>query len=177
MSKAVSENDVVIVASLWLLYRGATPLRVSMMTPVVGNRYDDERRLRDALSARGMDVTRLSFSSDGPDIVAASDREYWQVECKSAGSGRQSTYRTSFDRGLASVVSYFGTVGELPAECGPSRTPLLALAIPATTEYLAQLRRRVRQSLRLQLLLWILLCDPGSLAINAVPPTGPLPSA
>jgi hypothetical protein len=173
MSKLVSENDVVIAASLWLLDRGAIPVRVSMMTPVGSNRYSDERRLRDGLAANGMDTARLSFASDGPDIVAVSEREYWQVECKGAGSGQPSTYRTSFDRGLASVVSYFGTAAELPPECG-SRTPILALAIPSVTEYLSQVRRRVRQSLRLQLSLWLLLCNPESLAIAAVSPTSPL---
>jgi len=174
MAKFVSENDVVIAASLWLLERGPIPVRVSMMIPVSSNRYSDERRLSDGLAAKGMDMARLSFASDGPDIVAISDRQYWQVECKGVGSGQPSTYRTSFDRGLASVVSYFGTPAELPPECG-SRTPFLALAIPSVTEYLSQLRRRVRQSLRLQLSLWLLLCDPDSLAIVGVSPTSPLP--
>jgi hypothetical protein len=90
----------------------------------------------------------------GPDIVAVSEQEYWQVECKGAGSGQRSTYRTNFDRALASVVSYFGTAEDLPSDCG-HRIPFLALALPQAPEYMAELRRRVRDSLSRALGLWL----------------------
>lgn len=165
----ISENDVVIASALWLAARGALPRAACMVVPVEGNRYADERRLRDALAAAGIDCSSLRFGSDGPDVIAASGQEYWQVECKGAGSGQASTMRNNFDRALASAVSFFGTASELGSQCG-GRVPLLGLALPTTREYMAQLRKRVRRSLRQQLGLWILLYEPETRSILPVPP-------
>lgn len=170
----VSENDVVIATAVWMAKRGVRVTRACLITPVTGNRYDDQRRLKEALTAAGMDATGLWCSNDGADLVGVSDTEYWQVECKGTGSGVQSTQRNNFDRALASTVSYFASQDEIGSDCG-TRTPVLALALPSSRDYVAQLRRRVRPSLRKALNMWIVLCDPSSLAITAVAPDEPLP--
>lgn len=172
----VSENDVVIAAAVWLAKRGVRTTRACLITPVTGNRYDDQRRLREALTAAGVDATNLWCSTDGADIVAVSDTEYWQVECKGTGSGVQATQRNNFDRALASAVSYFASADEIGGDCA-GRTPVLALALPASRDYMAQIRRRIRPSLRRALNMWLVLCDPSTLEVRAVAPGDELPAS
>ena len=47
---------------------------------------------------------------------------------------------------------------------------LYGLALPASPEYLKQLKKRVRQPLRVRLNLWVLLYEPKSKSIRAVSP-------
>lgn len=171
----VSENDVVIATAVWLAERGVRTTHACLITPVSGNRYDDQRRLREALTTAGVDATNLRCATDGADIVAVSDREYWQVECKGTGSGVQSTQRNNFDRALASAVSCFASREEIGDHCA-GRTPLLALALPASKDYMGHIRRRIRPSLRRSLNMWLVLCDPSTLEVRAVAPEDELPA-
>ncbi len=170
----VSENDVVIATAVWLAKRGVHTTRVCLITPVASTRYEDQRRLREALVAAGEDATNLWCAKDGADIGAVSETEYWQVECKGTGTGVQSTQRNNVDRAVASAVSYFASAEELGSDCA-GRTPVLGLALPASREYTALLRRRVRPSLCRALNMWLILCDPSTLEVTAVAPGNSLP--
>jgi hypothetical protein len=178
-TQPVAENEVLLATALWLHSRRVLPLQFSVAT---GQRIDAEaakEQIRAALTAAGVPAPLIRFASDGPDFLGISRGEWWQVECKGAGVGVQSTQRNNFDRGLASVVSYFGEpLPQLPEEFAALRSaaPHLGLALPATPDYLRELRRRVRQPLRRALNLWVLLYSTGSRAITAVGPESDYPS-
>ena len=52
------------------------------------NMARDQQRLRDALLKESISDSLLTFTSEGPDIVAISKSEFWQVECKGVGTGK-----------------------------------------------------------------------------------------
>lgn len=165
-SRLVPEVDVLIAATLWLWGRGAAPLQVSIAVGSEAGKYEDRRRFGAALEAAGIPGAWTSVSN-GPDLIAASATECWQIECKSAGAGPPSTQRDKFDRGLASVVSYFDN---LPAHLS-SRCPgqqIIGLALPDTDAYLRQLQR-ISQSLRRALNLWVLLCNSEQRIVPVAP--------
>ena len=165
----VSETEVLIATLRWLSSRGARPLCISIPSGQGTSKDADRGLLNSELNSLGLAPCR--FSNDGPDIVACSSTEYWQIECKGVGAGVQQTQRNNFDRALASVVSYYcDQVPNPNGECPPSAKPLLALALPATSEYLNQLRRRVRRPLRAKLDLWILLYEPSANSLKSLDP-------
>lgn len=163
----ISEPDILIAASVFLITRGVTPYQFSVAS---GRGLDSTRateRLREACRTMGFTPR---FTGDGADILGISDTEWWIIECKGAGSGKSQTQRNNFDRALASMVSYYE---EKPQGVGPeyqNTTVCLGLALPATRLYLNELRRRVRAPLRKRLNLWILLYEPNSKLIRAVSP-------
>jgi hypothetical protein len=116
---------------------------------------------------------QFDHSNSGPDIIGVSETEWWQVECKGTGTGKSQTQRNNFDRALASVVSYYCEKPEgLPKRYVHynSARPYLGLALPSSTAYLNELKRRVRQPLRKALNLWILLYQTEPKKINALSP-------
>ncbi len=174
----VAESEVLLAAALWLYARGVLPLQLSVAK---GQGIDAEaakQQIRVELTAAGVPAPFIRFASDGPDFLGISRGEWWQVECKGAGVGVQSTQRNNFDRALASVVSYFGEpLPELPEKLAALRSaaPQLGLALPATPDYLRELRHRVRQPLRRALNLWVLLYGIDTRAITAVAPESDYP--
>ena len=169
----VTENEVLIAAALWLHARGVLPLQCSVATGQGIDASACVELLRGQLSAAGVPNDLLQLTSSGPDFVGISLREFWQLECKGAGSGAQATQRNNFDRALASVVSYYtDSLPIMPDAFAALRgaVPHLGLALPATLDYLRELRRRVRQPLRRRLNLWVLLYEPEHKAIRAVTP-------
>ena len=178
----IPEIDVLIPTALWLRDRGATPIQVSVASGRGIDTHADTTRLREALFAAGQE--HLLTTKTGPDVIALSKTELWQVECKGAGTGTKQTQRNNFDRALASTVSYFSAdSADVKNLSGDLRTVLrvmikeepklqfrLGLALPATPIYLDELRRRVAKPLRKQLDLWILLLDLQDRSIRAVPP-------
>lgn len=157
----VSETEVLVAAALWLHRRGVLPHSFS---PARGQGIDAETaraRIIGALTSAGIPADLLGkyveFRASGPDVVGISGTEYWQIECKGAGVGTSQTQRTNFDRALASVVSYY--TDSVPEYVASARS-YLGLAVPATNDYVALLKSRVRTPLRRQLGLWILLYDP-----------------
>ena len=177
----IPEIDVLIPTALWLKDRGATPIQVSVASGRGIDTHADTTRLRKALFVAGQE--HLLTTKTGPDVIALSKTELWQIECKGVGMGGKQTQRNNFDRALASTVSYFSADStEVKNRSGdPLRIVLsamieeepklrLGLALPATPTYLNELRRRVGKSLRKQLDLWILLLDLQDRNIRAVPP-------
>ena len=162
----IPENEVLIAVALWLVRRGGFFFKCS---PARGPGIDyqgDTDRLREALLGAAVSDKLITMSSDGQDVVAFSKTEFWQIECKGAGEGKQSTQRNNFDRALASVVSYFEDSDETT-----NYQSRLGLALPATPTYLHLLNERVRKPLRERLDLWVLLLDPqDKKSIRAVSP-------
>lgn len=170
----VPELDVLLASILWLHGRGANALSASIAKGSEAGRYADHQRFREALQEAGIDPNSCSLSTDGPDIIAASATECWQVECKGAGSGVQATQRNNFDRALASVVSYYENLPRyMAARC--AGTYVLGLAVPATPIYMRELKRRVTRALRQRLNLWILLYQPTTKELQPVPPDADYP--
>ncbi len=176
--KIIPEIDVLISCSSWLRERGALPFQFSVATGQGINMNEDQRRLKAHLINNGISESLMHFVPDGPDIIAMSREEYWQIECKGAGHGKSSTQRNNFDRALSSVVSYFSdSAPKMPKELKAfeKATPTLGLALPATKTYMALLEKRVRPPLRQRLNLWILLHIPSSKSIWAVSPNEDYP--
>lgn len=169
----VPEVDVLIGCSLWLYKRGVLPLRFSIASGHGINLGINRQRLLHALNEVGIPTSEIDFRSDGPDIIAVSKSEFWQIECKGAGQGKHSTQRNNFDRALASAVTYFiDKSPKFPSELSflNDAIPFLGLALPASRNYLSQLRSRLHAPLRKRINLWVLLYDLKSKTIVPVSP-------
>jgi hypothetical protein len=167
----IPEIDVLLATIAFLKDRGVTCYGIS---PPRGQGIDTQsaqRQIWELLNSIG--IKRTFFSNEGPDYIGISDIEWWQVECKGAGTGVQQTQRNSFDRALASTVSYYEEKpSNLPKEYAQytnART-YIGLALPASKAYLNELKKRVRLPLRKALNLWVLLYEPNSKKIRAVSP-------
>lgn len=172
----VPEIDVLVGASLWLYRRKLLPYQFSVARGRGIDGAVNKEHLRTKLADAGLPLDFLSFTGAGPDVVAISKTEWWQVECKGIGTGTSQTQRNNFDRALASVVSYYGApLPKLPEELHAlaQAQPHLGLAIPAGRNYLRELNRRVRAPLRQRLNLWVLLYEPSSGEVRAVSPDDP----
>ena len=181
----VKENDVLIAAARWLLRRNVLPYQFSVARGQ-GIHYPTERaRVINELPLhefyQKLDIELPLFRNDGPDILGLDSQsflkvankqeidpensEWWQIECKGAGEGKKSTQRNNFDRGVASVVSYYGPSTEFR-----NARPHLGFALPNTEHFKHLLKTRLRRTLRTRLDLWVLVYDSGDKSVHAVPP-------
>ena len=96
-SSIVRETDVLISTVIYLVQRGVTPYHFSIPRGLSVDTQEAKRKLDDAFRATNINP---SFSSDGADILALSEKEWWHIECKGAGSGKSQTQRNNFDRAL-----------------------------------------------------------------------------
>jgi hypothetical protein len=171
LTTTIPERDVLVATALWLKQRGAIPYRFSVARGRGIDLAADTATLREACLAAGLPDSLIKTVASGPDVIALSRTEFWQVECKGSGAGTPQTQRNNFDRALASTVSYY--VDEPPDDWAsefPDIKSCLGLALPASRLYLNGLRQRVRKPLRRRLNLWVLLYDARSKSIRAVPP-------
>ena len=168
MDRVVPEIDVLIGVVRWLWAQRTLPVQFSIATGQGINAQQNRQELERALEALDIpDNLRKYkyFSGTGPDVEAFSATVYWRIECKGAGAGKSSTQRNNFDRALASVVSYYEDT--LPD--WPDHELRLGLALPNTSIFLGLLKSRVRQPLRKQLNLSVLLYqidDEGVISIR-----------
>lgn len=170
--QVIPEIDVLVATTVFLKERGVKPYRISVPKGKGMDKTSYQERIWKILTSNSApDV--FPFSPEGPDIIGISETEWWQVECKGFGSAERSTHVDKFQRGLASVVSYYEekTKG-LPKEYEQYKNAqsYLGLALPASPEYLKELNKRVRQPLRKRLNLWVLLYEPELKSIRAVSP-------
>ena len=164
----IQEGAVLLATIRFLLARKAIPYRVSVAS---GKGIDAEQIKSEVQRIFGEVPFTPNFRGAGPDVVAVSEDEWWQVECKGVGAGKPQTQRNNFDRALASVVSYYDDAPEDLPNWAEGASPFLGLALPASPTYLRELSRRVRLPLRRQLNLWVLLYDSSTKTIHAVSPT------
>jgi hypothetical protein len=166
----IPEIDVLIHTALWLWRRKVYPFQFSLAQGKGIDLKKNRELLSAALNEAGIPDQIREFSSEGADVVGFTVTEWWQVECKGAGTGKKQTQRNNFDRALASVVSYYtDSIPDLPKGF-ENANPHLGLALPITRFYFNELERRVRKPLRQRLNLWVLLYDPADKTIKAVSP-------
>ena len=115
--------------------------------------------------SKGLNKYRF-YSGTGPDIEGLSKDEFWRIECKGLGAGKNSTHRNNFDRALASTVSYY----EDRVTEWPDHKPIIGLALPTAPVFRSLLKSKVRRPLRGQLNLWILLFNPDDSSITPIEP-------
>ena len=179
----VPEIDVLIVTAKWLLRRKVLPYQFSVASGKgIDYQSDKDRLINDLGLQETIEKWELPrFKKRGPDILGLDlpnflkdvneqeidpeNSEWWQIECKPASAGTPQTQRNNFDRGLASVVSYFG-----PSQDFTNAKPYLGFALPNTRQYKHQLQTRLRRPLRTHLNLWVLIYDPDDKSVRAVPP-------
>ena len=167
--EVVGEGKVLLATIEFLVKRGVFPYRVS---PPSGKGIDTnsiKTRVKNLFEGTSFEP---EFVGSGPDVVAISENEWWIVECKGAGMGKPSTYRNSFDRALASAVSYYEETPPPELELAKNAKVFLGLALPDSTQYLKELERRVRLPLRRRLNLWVLLYEKSG-EIRAIAPNEP----
>ena len=144
--RKVLQLDVLIATAKYLwLSRKLKPSSISIPTEKGRLKADDRRLLQKALSRAGVPTTFLE-SPQGPDLVARSATQIWQVECAGAG-GKQQTEHTKFQRALAQCCRSY-------TPSGRNRTAYLALALPRTRNYVREMEGL--KHLRPRLKLWIL---------------------
>ena len=167
-TNTIQEGEVLLATIHFLIDRNALPYQVS----VASGRGIDAEQIKSEVQRMPI-FEKISFKprfvGTGPDVVAVSKEEWWQVECKGVGAGKPQTQRNNFDRALASVVSYYDDAP--PEDLLPGASPFLGLALPASPTYLSELRKRVRLPLRRQLNLWVLLYDSSTETIQAISPS------
>ena len=179
------EIDVLIASAKWLfLKRKVFPYRFSPTGNIKKelSRDDARKRLINEVGLEKLvEIEALQFRGTGADIVgvdlqsflkslngeAHTGVEWWQIECKAAGSGTKQTQLNQFQRALASVVGFFG---ESPPEEFKAARPYLGLALSATPYFLRHLKGRVRKPLRKALNLWVLLYDSSDRSMRVVSP-------
>jgi len=166
-NEIVTEAQVLRATTVYLVGNGATPYQFS----IASGKGIDAKSIKSEFQQLFLKVGHNpSFVSNGPDIMAISDNEWWIIECKGSGTGKPQTQRNNFDRALASVVSYFeDSTDQLPKEYQNVEVKL-GLAIPSTDQCLKELKTRVRKPLRKRLNLCILLYDVESKKIVEISP-------
>ena len=164
----VKETEIIRAVASFLIHRGALPYRFSVPRGKGMNTGETTDYLRQWFGKAGFEP---EFSSQGADVEALSDTEWWRIECKGIGSGKSPTHRNNFDRALASVVTYFEEPPYPLGEKNQNVQLCLGLAVPTSPTFLHQINRRVRSPLRKRLNLWILLCEQPSGVVKAVSPS------
>jgi len=81
-TEIVPEIDVLISCSLWLRERRVLPFQFSVAVEQGIDTNKDKNRLKETLVSSGMPASLIHFVSDGPDIVAVAQSEFWQIECR-----------------------------------------------------------------------------------------------
>lgn len=59
------------------------------------------------LEELNIDVNEIKFDNSGADIIALKNKIEFRIECKGIGVGVIQTQKNSFDRAVASTVSYY----------------------------------------------------------------------
>lgn len=165
---AVKETAVLQTVVTFLIDRGALPYRFSVPKGKDVPTKETIEYLSQWFRKAGFEP---EFLSHGADVEALSDTEWWRVECKGMGTGKNSTHRNNFDRALASVVSYYEEPPYPIGEKNQGAKLCLGLALPDSQSFLHQLRRRLRAPLRKRLNLWVLLLEGASGNVRAISPS------
>ena len=163
MLTPTSELEVLIATALWLIKNGWSVEVISVATGHGLPPVDQQKKeIRRAFVADNVTFDEKIFKPRGPDIIAGSPDCTWKIECKGLGNGKAETHRTNFDRGVASVMSYFD-----------ESQPRLGLALANDYLWVYNFSERLPPALRQATSLWILLLENGT--IYPYKPTEELP--
>ena len=170
-SQTVAEIDVLIAVARWLwIDKRVLPIKFSIARGQGIDAQQSRRNLETAMAALEIPEKLKkyrSYTGIGPDLEGLSKDEYWKIECKGFGTGKNSTHRNHFDRALASVVSYY----QDRVDEWPDHKPIIGLALPNAPIFRSLLKSKVRRPLRSQLNLWVLLFNPDESSITPIEPT------
>ena len=166
MPTPVSELEVLVATSRWL---HENSWRIDSISLATGSGLPRIARQKEVVVQEYSAIhipfdVRTLFRHHGPDIVAPSAQGSWKVECEGLSSADPRTHKNSFDRAVASVVSYYDDASE--TRLG------LALADDFFWEY--NYRDRVPLALRKALNLWVFLVS-GAGVFLAYQPDNELP--
>lgn len=170
-----TEGEVLVATIRYLFRNGATPTQISVAVGKGINSVEVKERVKRIFREESKKSVKPEFRPSGPDIVAASEDVYWQVECKGFGTGKPPTHRNNFDRALASVVSYYKDPPPEDAKYKKGAKAALGLALPASEQYRDLLKTRLGKPLRKRLNLWVLLYDRKRRQINPIRPNDEYP--
>ena len=170
-SGPVAEIDVLITVARWLwTKKRVLPIQFSVARGQGIDTKLSRRRLEAALDSLEIPKSLKKYrfyAGTGQDIEGVSRTEYWKIECKGLGIGKNSTHRNNFDRALSSAVSYY----EDRVDTWPDHKPFIGLALPNAPVFKSLLKSKVRQPLRSRLNLWIMLFDPTDNTIIPIEPS------
>ncbi|MBI4186002.1 MAG: hypothetical protein HY530_00655 [Chloroflexi bacterium] len=146
----VTEIDVIIAVAKWLHSNEWTVERLSIPHGsglVSGSKAKD--KLRNDLTAVGIQTDSIRFLPKGEDIVARQRNSLWRIECKGLSAGKQATVKNNFDRAVASAVSYYDH----------SEGLRLGIALPDDKQYVRLCRNKLPKALRGAITLWVFLYE------------------
>ncbi len=169
-SGAVSEIDVLVAVARWLwIEKRVLPIKFSIARGQGIDAAQSRRSLEAAMASleipEGLNKYRF-YSGTGPDLEGLSKDEFWKIECKGLGRGKNSTHRNNFDRALASTVSFY----EDRVNEWPDHKTIIGLALPDAPVFKSLLKSKVRRPLRSRLNLWVLLFNFDDSSITPIEP-------
>ncbi|MEE9325281.1 MAG: hypothetical protein V3U90_07020 [Dehalococcoidia bacterium] len=145
MLTLVSELEVLIATAVWLHKNSWAIESISIakgrgLSPI----EQQKEQVRQELAIANVPLDDTMFKPRGPDIVARSEECIWNFECKGLGNGAPQTHKNSFDRAVASVVSYYDS-------------PQIRLGLALAGDYLCvyNFADKLPQSLREAINLWV----------------------
>lgn len=140
----IPEVNVIIAVVRWLHSEGWTIQSLSIPRGQGIDSVSSKNKVKTELAALGIEEKSVRFVPKGEDIRARKGSTLWRIECKSLGADlRSSTLRNQFDRGLASIVSYY------------DRSQGLQLGLALPEEYFKHIKGRLPQALRIAINLWV----------------------
>jgi len=142
-AQIVPEVNVLIAVAKWLHLKGWQIERASMPHGRGIDSVINRKKLEAELTSAGIPINNIKFMQAGEDIRARQGNNLWKIECKCLGSGKRTTDKNHFDRGVASIVSYYTQEEGLR----------LGLALPEGYE--RYLKNKLPQALREAINLWL----------------------
>ncbi len=105
----VEEIDVIIGVSIWLSKNGWKIISISIPNNQKQSKHNQNKKLISTFIEEELDISEIELNANGPDIIAQqlNGVRLWKIECKGLGKGVVQTIKNSFDRAIASTVSYF----------------------------------------------------------------------
>ncbi|SRR6266487_4970601 len=103
----VPETYILVATVTWLHDNGWTIDAISFARGQEMSSNEQLSYLKYMLEKNSLIIDKISFLSNGPDILASKDGKKWKIECKGYSNSKSQTQRNNFDRALASCVTYF----------------------------------------------------------------------
>src|SRR5437762_11585472 len=104
---SIPETDILIETIFWLIKNNWTIDAVSFPRGQEMNSNDHHSYFKYRLEETSQShiINKITFPSNGPDILANKDAKRWKIECKGYSDSKSQTQRTNFDRQALWVTS------------------------------------------------------------------------